>query len=308
MQPNNILIIKLGALGDIIQSLGPMKAIRRHHPDARITVLTTKIYADLIRASGYADDVRIDARPKWHQVKEWFALSRMLNSGHFTRVYDLQNNDRTAMYFRLFKTKPEWVGVAKGASHRNTSPARTAGQAFDGHVQTLGLAGIHDITFDRMEWMGGDIAHMGVQAPYILIVPGSAPTRPEKRWPASSYGALCDALSTRGIQPVLIGTKNESTVMDDIIKICPGALNLAGKTNFMDIAALARGAAGAIGNDTGPMHIIAPTGCPSVILFSRFSNPTRHAPKGDALHIMQSDDLASMTVDDVLKKIGAAIR
>lgn len=308
MPLNNILIIKLGALGDIIQALGPMKAIRRRHPDARITVLTTKPYADLIRASGYADDVHIDTRPKWHQIKAWFALSHMLNNGHFTRVYDLQNNDRTALYFRLFKTKPEWVGVAKGASHRNTSSARTAGQAFDGHVQTLGLAGIHDVAIDRMEWMDGDVTHFGVQAPYILIVPGSSPKRPEKRWPAASYAALCHALTARGIQPVLIGTKNESAVMDDIAQDCPGVLNLAGKTNFMDIAALARGAAGAVGNDTGPMHIIAPTGCPSVILFSRFSNPVRHAPKGDALHVMQSDDLVSVKVDDVLKKIGAVIR
>lgn len=308
MPQNNILIIKLGALGDVIQALGPMKAIRRHHPDARITVLTTRSFADLIRASGYADDVWIDARPKWHQVKEWFALQRQLNAVNFTRVYDLQNNDRTALYFRLFKNKPEWVGVAKGASHRNTSPARTAGQAFDGHVQTLALAGIHDIAIDRMEWMKTDIARFGVRAPYALIVPGSSPKRPEKRWPAPFYAALCHTLSARGIQPVLIGTKDEGAVMNDIAEACPSALNLAGQTALFDIVPLARGASAALGNDTGPMHMIAPTGCPSVILFSRFSNPVRHAPKGDALHVMQSTDLSALPVDDVLKTLSRVMR
>lgn len=308
MPRNNILIIKLGALGDVIQALGPMKAIRAHHPDSRITVLTTRPFVDVMAASGYADDVWIDARPKWHQVQQWFDLSHKLNAGHFTRVYDLQNNDRTALYFRLFKNKPEWVGVAKGASHRNTSPTRTAGQAFDGHVQTLGLAGIHDVALDRLEWMGGSISSLGVRAPYVLIVPGSSPKRPEKRWPAASYGALAGALSAQGIQPVLIGTKDEAAVMNDITALCPSAVNLAGKTTLMDIPALARGAAGAVGNDTGPMHMIAPTGCPSVILFSRFSNPVRHAPKGDAMHVMASPDLAALSVDDVLKTLSGALR
>lgn len=308
MLQSNILIIKLGALGDVIQSLGPMKAIRRHHPDSHITVLTTKPFADLIRASGVADDVWIDARPKWHQIHKWFDLSHKLNAAHFTRVYDLQNNDRTALYFRLFKTKPEWVGVAKGASHRNTSAERTAGQAFDGHVQTLALAGIHNVAIDTMEWMDHDIEHFGARAPYVLIVPGSSPKRPEKRWPAASYGALCTALSLRGIQPVLIGTKDEAMVMKEISALCPHALDLSGKTALFDIVPLARHAAGAVGNDTGPMHMIAPTGCPSVILFSRFSNPARHAPKGSALHIMQSPDLGALCVDDVLKTLSEVLR
>ncbi len=308
MPQNNILIIKLGALGDVVQALGPMKAIRQHHPDSVITVLTTKPYADLIEQSGYADIVWTDTRPKWHQIKEWFALQRQLNDGNFARVYDLQNNDRTELYFKIFKNRPEWVGVAKGASHRNTSPERTAGQAFDGHVQTLGIANIHDITIDRMEWIDSNVARFNLRQPYALIVPGSSPKRPEKRWPVAHYIALCQALSERGIQPVLIGTKDERAVIEKISSACPHAVDLTGQTALFDIVPLARGAAVSVGNDTGPMHMIAPTGCPTVILFSKFSNPVRHAPKGDALVTLQSPDLNDLSVETVLDKIGAIMR
>jgi len=53
--PERILVIKLGALGDFVQALGPFAAIRAHHPAADIVLLTTRPYADLGRASGYFD-------------------------------------------------------------------------------------------------------------------------------------------------------------------------------------------------------------------------------------------------------------
>ena len=46
-----ILVIKLGALGDVVQALGPMAAIRRHHADAHITALTAPAFAPLLEAS-----------------------------------------------------------------------------------------------------------------------------------------------------------------------------------------------------------------------------------------------------------------
>ena len=151
--PRHILVIKLGALGDFIQSLGPMAAIRAHHPQDRITLLTTAPYESIARESRYFDDIWIDKRPKFFDLKGWLSLRNLLNAGRFARVYDLQNNDRTSFYFKLFAPRPEWVGVARNASHRNTSPDRTAGRAFYGHRQTLALAGIPDVAIDAMAWM-----------------------------------------------------------------------------------------------------------------------------------------------------------
>lgn len=304
-----ILIIKLGALGDFIQALGPMAAIRRHHPDAEITLLTTKPFVSFGLACGYVDHVWVDTRPRWHNLKDWWMLRRKLRGSGFERVYDLQNNDRTALYLKIMGRRHcEWVGAAPGASHRNNSPTRTQGTAFEGHVQTLTLAGIHDVMPDDLRWAQGDFAHFvnmeGLQKPYVLLIPGSAPTRPEKRWPASYYAQLARIIDGWGYQPVLIGTRAEETHAQEICNQHPRTLNLMGKTTLFDLVVLARHAAGAIGNDTGPMHLIAPTGCPSLVLFSGHSQPHRHKPLGAHVKTHQADDLTQLKIETVEGLIG----
>lgn len=307
--PQNILVIKLSALGDFIQALGPMQAIRRNHPNAKITLLTTRAFEGFARDCGYFDEVWLDERPKWFEFKKIVALRARFDKGAFDRVYDLQNNDRTAFYFKLFASpKPEWVGVAKGASHRNTSPERTAGHAFDGHKQTLALAGIDDVQVDDLSWMAkhdsGDISEYHLDKKYAILVPGSAPQHPYKRWPAESYGALSQALAAQGIQPVVIGTKDEAEVCTKISEICPQVLNLNAQTNLYQIVALAGKAQATVGNDTGPIHLIAATGCKTVVLFSGRSNPIRHAPQGANVSVLQQDDISEIAVADVVQKAG----
>ena len=302
MTASRILVIKLGALGDFIQALGPMAAIRKHHPGAHIALLTTKLFENFAKECGYFDEILIDARPTIFDVKGWMHLRSTLNMGAFNRIYDLQNNDRSSLYFHLFKPKPEWVGTAKGASHRNADPTRTAGHAFDGHVQTLALAGIKDIRVDRLEWMQANVSAFPLKPPYVLLVPGCAPSRPEKRWPAAQYGRLAKLLHSLGYQPLVLGTRSESETAKDILKTCPEAIDLTNQTDFKQIAVLARNAAGAIGNDTGPMHLIAATNCPSLVLFSQASDPVRHAPKGEYVTIIRKENIAEISPEDVVQK------
>lgn len=300
-----ILVIKLGALGDFIQALGPMAAIRRHHPEASITLLTTKPYQKFAQDCGYFNEIWLDDKPKLTDISSWVGLKKKLNQAGFSRVYDLQNNDRTAFYFKLLKRngRPEWVGTAHGCSHRNTSPDRTAGHAFDGHLQTLALAGISDIEIDRLEWMNGDISSFLLKGPFALLVPGCAPERPEKRWPACHYGELAKLLIKKGIRPVVLGTFAEKEAMEDISKICPQALDLIDQTSFAQIVSLARKAVAAVGNDTGPMHLIAATGCSSLVLFSKHSNPVRHAPKGKSVFVFQADSLDELKAEAAFRDL-----
>lgn len=276
-----------------------MKAIRQHHPDAHITLLTTKPFVSFAQRCGYFDDMWVDEKPKLTQPVKWLVLRKKLNAGNFSRVYDLQNNDRTSFYLHLLSPRPEWVGAARGASHRNTSPRRTTRQAFYGHQQTLALADIKEVTIDTLDWINTDISAFGLTTPYVLIVPGSAPSHPEKRWPAEHYIDLCKNLSSCGLQPVLIGTEAEKDITTDIVHSCPQALDLTGLTSLFDIPMIARTASLAIGNDTGPMHLIAPTGCPTLILFSGHSSPVRHAPIGKNVQTYQEKDLKDLSVKTV---------
>ena len=92
--------------------MAAFKAIRAHHADARITLLTTAPFVDLAQACGYFDEVWIDGRPSIMQFGDWLALGRKLRAGGFARVYDLQTSDRSATYFRLFgwRRRPGMVG------------------------------------------------------------------------------------------------------------------------------------------------------------------------------------------------------
>lgn len=297
----NILVIKLSALGDFIQCFGAMRAIRNHHPDAHITLLTSKPYKELGEKSNYFDEIIIDKRPKLFDLKGWVYLSRLFNAKKFNRVYDLQCNDRTNIYHKLFLKKPEWIGTAKGATHRNTDPNRKAGLAFYGHKQTLALGGVNNVEIDTMEWIVKD-SNFGLNKPYALIASGCAPSRPAKRWDASLYGALCQKLQEANIQPVLLGTDDEKSVTDEISSLCPEAINLTGKTSLFDLAPLAREASIAIGNDTGPMHFFGPTGCKCLVLFSGKSDPERHRPLGKDVHTIQKDNINDISVKDIMDK------
>ena len=111
-----ILIIKLGAFGDFVQAFGVMRAIRKAHPTAFISLLTTSPFVDLALSSGYVDECHIDVRPKWYELKAWVDLSRWLNVSSFERVYDLQNNDRTSLYFKLWLFAMLWATLLNSLS------------------------------------------------------------------------------------------------------------------------------------------------------------------------------------------------
>ncbi|MGB0555535.1 MAG: glycosyltransferase family 9 protein, partial [Alphaproteobacteria bacterium] len=73
-EERTVLVIKLGALGDFIQALGPFAAIRRHHPANRIILLTTPPFVRIAEASSCFDEVHSDGRPEWWQFSKTRAL------------------------------------------------------------------------------------------------------------------------------------------------------------------------------------------------------------------------------------------
>jgi ADP-heptose:LPS heptosyltransferase len=293
-----ILIVKLGALGNIVLSLNAFAAIRAHHPGAPVSVLTTAPYAHWLRSAPWFDDVLIDPRPGWWNLPAVHRLRRMLTGPGFGRVYDLQTSARSSHYFRLFprRAKPEWSGTAPGCSHPDRDPNRDRMHDNDRQIGQIRQAGILDIPPADLSWCRGDIGRFALPRDFVLLVPGSAPHRLAKRWPAARYQALAQELRTRGFFPIVVGTAAEKPIAREI----PTAVDLTGQTNFGDLADLGRAARFAIGNDTGPMHLLATAGCPSLVLFSHDSDPALCAPRGPDVRLLRRPHLASLKVDDVL--------
>jgi ADP-heptose:LPS heptosyltransferase len=306
-----ILVIRLGALGDFVLSLGPMAAIRRHHAKARITLLTTPPFASLGRASPYCDAVWIDERAPWWQPWRAMAVARRLRRGNFQRVYDLQTSGRTARYWRAMRWT-EWSGHAAGASHAHLDTDRDTLHTVERQKAQLGLAGIAEVPAADLSWVEADVRRFGVREPYVLLVAGGSAHRPKKRWPAEKFTALARMFVRLGITPVLIGGGAEAEVLAEIERHVPEGVNLSGKTTFEEIAVLARNALGAIGNDTGPMHLIAAAGAPSLVLFSSESDPALCAPRpgarGGKVAVIRKPDLVALSVAEVQSALPFALQ
>jgi ADP-heptose:LPS heptosyltransferase len=309
-----VLVIKLGALGDFVQALRAMAEIRRAHPRARITLLTTPPYAELAEASGWFDAIDTGGRP--NGLGDLLGLFRRLRRGRFERVYDLQTSSRSAGYIRAFAPAfPEWSGISGGASHRHRNPRRDRMQNLDRLWDQLAQAGV-TAPLPEGQAPGPDLAwaiaasererppleeRLGIKPPYALLAPGASPGRPRKRWPAAGFAELARALEEMGLTPIVIGGPREAGLGEQIAKAAPGTVIAAGHTTLVDLAALGARAALLVGNDTGPTYMAALAGAPTLILFSADSDPALCAPRSERIAILQSEDLAELDATAVIK-------
>lgn len=298
-----ILIIKHGALGDLILATGPMKAIRAQHPDATITLLTAKPFDALMKDCPFVDRIWVDTRPKiWH-VGRFRALMAQLRSERWHWVYDLQTSQRSTGYFRFLHTG-YYSGLHPAGSHPHATPERTSLHTIDRQRQQLAIAGIENVPAPDISWLSADVTEIIPQTPFALLVPGGSAHRPAKRWPAEYYAALATQLADEGVTPVLIGAGAEQELLELIARHDARIVNRCNQTRFAQIASLARLARYAVGNDTGPMHIIAAAGCPASVLFNtRESNPDLCAPRAAQVKILKTADLQKLTVDFVAKTV-----
>ncbi|WP_431305338.1 glycosyltransferase family 9 protein [Sediminicoccus sp. BL-A-41-H5] len=297
-----ILVIKLAALGDVVQAFGPFAAIRAHHPGAHITLLTTPPFRALAEAAPWFDEVWSDGRPDWTNIPAVLRLAFRLRRAGFARVYDLQTSSRSSRYRWFVGAAAEWSGIARGASHPDADPRRDFLHTVERQRGQLRAAGIADFPAPALDWLDSDVAGFGLPEGFALLLPGASPLRPAKRWPIARFAELAAALD----RPIVIGGgPAEAPLAREIQARLPGALDLTGRTDLRQLAAVARRAALCIGNDSGPTHMAAAAGCPTLALFGDDSDPALCAPRGQAVRVLRHHPLAALPVDAVLQEASA---
>ena len=100
---NNILIIKHGALGDLIQITSSLKSIRNKYPKSNIILLTDKKFTFFSKDISFVDEVIYETRPSLFRIDLWLGVITKIISKKFDIVFDLQNSDRTSIYHFFFK-------------------------------------------------------------------------------------------------------------------------------------------------------------------------------------------------------------
>lgn len=146
--------------------------------------------------------------------------------------------------------------------------------------EQLQAAGITIFPPPDRTWLTSQGHTHGLRTPYALLMPGGAGLGPVKQWPSNRYAAAACHLLALGITPAIIGGPLEVPLAHTIRDACPEAVDLTGRTTIPDLAALGAGAALVLGNDTGPVHLAASAGAPTIVLFSAAGVPAQAAPRG----------------------------
>lgn len=273
-----ILVIRLGALGDFIESFPAFEAIRRYHRHSEIILLTTPPFQELAIRSPWFDQVIIDQRKAWYFFKEnWKLWKKIKKLGHIARVYDLQTSNRTALYSHLIKT-PLWNGHVKNATNFRVNRWRDEMHTRTRQHEQLSHWGLKTHKKVNCAWLFDKDVTLPKQ-PYIVLVPGVSPQRKEKSWPVERYIELSNIIEKKGRLPVIVGTSHEKEIAQTICRASP-ALDLTSKTSLPQLATIFLHACAVVGNDTGPMHLAAMVGQRCIVIFSKYSVPSHDAPLG----------------------------
>ena len=307
-----VLVIQLSALGAFVMSLAAMKRIREAHPKAKITLLTTPPFEGLAKSSPYFNEVETDGRPEG--LGDWAALRGRLRAARYDRVYDLETSSRSNSIFRMLQPfPPEWSGIAGGAALRQKQRGREQMHILERQADQLRIAGIWDdapvesgsAPPPDLSWILGKAGPArpvagGVKPkPFVMMVPGGAAQHKDKRWPIEYYTDLAAILRGQGLDIVVIGGPEESALARAIQRKSQ-ARDLTGRTDFAQIALLAARAALAVGNDTGPLSLLAAAGAPTLALFSKSSDPLHRGPRGHVT-VMRADNLKDLPVVEVAR-------
>jgi len=300
-----ILVIKHGALGDLVQGFDAFAGLRAGRPDAHITLLTSPAFAALSRRTPWFDAVVEDPRASVINLPQLFRMRRFLQSG-WDRVVDLQCSRRTARYHQfLVSSQTRWFGTAAGAS--DPYPDFTGVNNADRMRVAIAMAGGDPDARASLDWLasGDDVTHDGRDA--VILVPGCSIAKPGKRWPAASYAALANSFLADGRQVVIVGTAMDREAADAVLGDAPGCLDLVGQTSLDALADLFRNAYAVIGNDTGPVFLAARTGVPTLMVMGGDTDPSMSAPIGARAGWVRQDNVANVTLQQAIDALSTLL-
>jgi heptosyltransferase I len=280
----NILIVRLGALGDVVHAVPAAAALRRAYPAARIDWLVEARHRPIVDIVTAIDRSVVLERPT---LEGWVAVTRQLRATPYDLAIDFQGLLKSAVLARA-------SGAARvvGFSiwHLREKTARpfysAAGEPHAVHVirknlELLRAVGVEDdvISFPLADVESQALVQLRertAQQRFALINAGAA--WPNKRWPPQRYGELASFLHDEcGLLPVVLWGPGEESLAHAVVDASSGTALAAPATTVIDLVALARAAALVVSGDTGPLHIATAVGTPTVSLFGP-TDPDRNGP------------------------------
>ena len=280
----NILVIKHGALGDLIQADGLYKSIRGKHKNAKIILLTSKKFVKLMERCPYFNGCIIDDRPSIFRVPSYINLYKEIIKYNFKIIYDLQNSQRTYIYRQFFLKKIKWISTNREG--HAISGLRGLEEMLRG-----GLAGIKYVSKPALDWLAIDVKNLirekKISSKYIVLLPGSSKSNPLKRWPY--FRELALLLKSKGFEIVTILGPEES----EMDTTWPG--HILKNLDLFQLAGFIKNSHFIIGNDSGPCHIASCLNKKGLALFGSSTSAIRSELKRGRFEILKVRDLKKLT-------------
>jgi len=273
------LIIKLGALGDVVMATALIRRLQQDSPDARFSLLTTPAFAPLFQDW---PDLEVQAVPRKGMANMLRALRWVRRQG-FERVYDLQSSDRSGVLVALSGI-PERVGNHPRFpyTHHPPTPYRGEVHIFERMNQVLASAGIAPA--EPRPWLPASEAecervHTWLRerglagARLALFHAGASERWPSKCWP--HFGVLAERLEAGGVRVVWLGAGHDAARNRELSQ--RAGIDATDAFGIRELAELGRHAAFAVTNDSGPMHVLSAAGIPIYAFFGPTNWRRNHA-------------------------------
>jgi heptosyltransferase-1 len=286
----NILIVRLGALGDVVHTIPAAAALRRAYPDARIDWIVDEKHHEILQLVEGIDRVIPLRRPA---VRGWIAAINALRTGRYDLALDFQGLMKSAVLARASGAARVlgfsiWHLREKGARPFYSESIETAAgepgevlHVIQKNLQLLAGLGIRGaetaFPLARVPSAARDAIRTEADGrPIALLNPGAA--WPNKRWYTDRFGELAAFLhEVRGTVPFVLWGPGEEVLAERVIEASGGVARMAPPTRVTDLVEICREAAIMVSGDTGPLHIAAAVGTPIVSIFGP-TDPARNGP------------------------------
>ncbi|MBA2303694.1 MAG: glycosyltransferase family 9 protein [Acidobacteria bacterium] len=284
----NILIVRLGALGDIVHAIPAAAALRRAYPSARIDWLVDAKHREILDLVTAIDRTVVLEKAN---LRGWIAATRQLRAARYDVAVDFQGLMKSAVLARASGAKRVlgfsiWHLREKSARPFYSESLDPSASSPHHHVisknlrlvEALGVTSpVVEFPLRRVSSAALDIltAEAG-GASFAVLNPGAA--WPNKRWYTDRFGELAAFLKeVRGLTPFVLWGPGEEALAQAVVESSNGAARLAPATRLADLVEICRSASLMVSGDTGPLHIAAAVGTPIVSIFGP-TDPTRNGP------------------------------
>jgi ADP-heptose:LPS heptosyltransferase len=321
--PTRILIIRLTAIGDVVLTLPSVSVLRQNFPTAKITFLTTKENASLLKGFRDVDEAIVldraafRSRNPWQIAKEFFCLLRQLRAGKFSLAVDLQGNGESAWLTRFTGAPQRW-GIVHKASRRRAFTHRVNRErhihAAEMQLALLKHCGLNTDSVRNEFFLPTEAL---ATARDFFVTNGLVPEKPTlflqpftsssaKNWPLENYLALAKHWQARGWQIIFGGGPAEVAALEPARAggfVSSAGVPLLVTGGLMQLATLT------VGGDTGALHLAVAQGKRVVMLMNTNRpgrpHPFRHAEWSLTPEVERS--IASINLGSVIAASEAAL-